>query len=166
MAMVNTHCPYCSLQCGITLGVSSEGVALTAQEDFPTNRGGLCAKGWAAAELLTHPQRLTGPLMRDSREAPLRPGTRRWTASSPPTTPGWRAHLASHLALSAPSETGLAQQLSRSHNALAVAVAIASPKSFLDSMDLWVRYAGGTLFCLGQRQLAAPQYADLGTQRY
>jgi assimilatory nitrate reductase catalytic subunit len=73
MPSVDTHCPYCSLQCGITLDVSPEGVALTAQEEFPTNRGGLCAKGWAAAELLTHPQRLTGPLMRDSRELPLRP---------------------------------------------------------------------------------------------
>jgi assimilatory nitrate reductase catalytic subunit len=72
---VNTHCPYCSLQCGITLDVSSEGVVLTAQESFPTNRGGLCAKGWTAAELLTHRQRLTRPLMRDSRGVPLRPAT-------------------------------------------------------------------------------------------
>jgi assimilatory nitrate reductase catalytic subunit len=72
---VNTHCPYCSLQCGIKLDVSSEGVVLTAQESFPTNRGGLCAKGWAAAELLTHRQRLTRPLMRDSRGVSLRPAT-------------------------------------------------------------------------------------------
>jgi len=72
---VNTHCPYCSLQCGITLDVSPGGVVLTAQESFPTNRGGLCAKGWSAADLLTHRQRLTRPLMRDSREVPLRPAT-------------------------------------------------------------------------------------------
>lgn len=32
--------------------------------DFPTNRGGLCAKGWSAHELLDHPERLTRPLVR------------------------------------------------------------------------------------------------------
>jgi assimilatory nitrate reductase catalytic subunit len=31
---------------------------------FPTNRGGLCQKGWTAAELLVHPERLTTPLLR------------------------------------------------------------------------------------------------------
>jgi assimilatory nitrate reductase catalytic subunit len=72
---VNTHCPYCSLQCGITLHASAGAVILAAQPDFPTNRGGLCAKGWSAAELLNHRQRLTQPLMRESREVPLRPVT-------------------------------------------------------------------------------------------
>ncbi|MBA3339255.1 MAG: molybdopterin oxidoreductase family protein, partial [Geodermatophilaceae bacterium] len=72
---VSTHCPYCSLQCGITLDASVRPVVLRAQEDFPTNLGGLCAKGWTAAELLEHPQRLTRPLVRDSREEPLRPAS-------------------------------------------------------------------------------------------
>jgi assimilatory nitrate reductase catalytic subunit len=75
MPMVNTHCPYCSLQCGITLDATSDPVTLTPQEDFPTNRGGLCAKGWTAAELLNHRHRLTRPLMRDTRAVPLRPVT-------------------------------------------------------------------------------------------
>jgi assimilatory nitrate reductase catalytic subunit len=70
-----THCPYCSLQCGITLRVVPNRVYLAAQEDFPTNRGGLCSKGWNAAELLDHPQRLTEPLVRDRRDAPLEPTT-------------------------------------------------------------------------------------------
>ncbi|RCG15176.1 nitrite reductase [Streptomyces diacarni] len=43
-----------------------------APRDFPTNRGGLCQKGWTAAELLTSPERLTTPLMRDGKDAPLR----------------------------------------------------------------------------------------------
>jgi len=43
---VLTHCPYCSLQCGITLDTSVRPVVLAAQERFPTNLGGLCAKGW------------------------------------------------------------------------------------------------------------------------
>jgi assimilatory nitrate reductase catalytic subunit len=68
-----THCPYCSLQCGIELDVSGGSVALKPQDDFPTNRGGLCAKGWTAAELLGHPERLTRPLVRDGRGSPLRP---------------------------------------------------------------------------------------------
>ncbi|MGI8625919.1 MAG: molybdopterin oxidoreductase family protein [Geodermatophilaceae bacterium] len=72
---VSTHCPYCSLQCGITLDASARPVILGAQEDFPTNLGGLCAKGATAAELLEHPERLTRPLIRDSREQPLRPAS-------------------------------------------------------------------------------------------
>ena len=35
--------------------------------------GGLCQKGWTSVELLTHPQRLTSPLMRADRGSPLRP---------------------------------------------------------------------------------------------
>jgi assimilatory nitrate reductase catalytic subunit len=43
------------------------------ERDFPTNRGGLCQKGWTSAELLNSPERLLSPLVRDSRSAPLRP---------------------------------------------------------------------------------------------
>jgi assimilatory nitrate reductase catalytic subunit len=35
-----------------------------AARDFPTNKGGLCRKGWSAAELLSAPDRLTQPLVR------------------------------------------------------------------------------------------------------
>jgi assimilatory nitrate reductase catalytic subunit len=72
---VKTHCPYCSLQCGITLDVSTEPATLAPQNDFPTNRGGLCAKGWTAVDLLGHPERLTQPLVRDNRSSPLRHAT-------------------------------------------------------------------------------------------
>ena len=37
---------------------------LQPQEDFPTNLGGLCSKGWNAATILDHPQRLLQPLVR------------------------------------------------------------------------------------------------------
>lgn len=67
-----THCPYCALQCGMNL-VPQDGVLTVAARDFPTNKGGLCQKGWNAAELLSHPERLTSPLMRDSKGADLRP---------------------------------------------------------------------------------------------
>ncbi len=59
-----THCPYCSLQCGITLTAGDRPAVLQPQQDFPTNRGGLCSKGWTAATLLDHPQRLMTPLVR------------------------------------------------------------------------------------------------------
>ncbi|MCW2529328.1 MAG: molybdopterin oxidoreductase, partial [Pseudonocardiales bacterium] len=72
---IDTHCPYCSLQCGVTLDIATTPPTLGAQADFPTNRGGLCAKGWTAAELLDHPQRLTQPLVRDHRDEALRPTT-------------------------------------------------------------------------------------------
>lgn len=55
--------------------MSGPDVELAPQSDFPTNRGGLCAKGWTAADLLGHPERLTGPLIRDERDSALRPAS-------------------------------------------------------------------------------------------
>jgi len=39
---------------------------------FPTNQGGLCQKGWTAAALLSHPERLQTPLVRDTKNCRLR----------------------------------------------------------------------------------------------
>jgi assimilatory nitrate reductase catalytic subunit len=50
-----------------------DGTLRIGSRDFPTNRGGLCQKGWTAAELLSPGQRLTTPLMRERRDAPLVP---------------------------------------------------------------------------------------------
>ncbi|MEJ5944215.1 molybdopterin oxidoreductase family protein [Pseudokineococcus basanitobsidens] len=72
-----THCPYCSLQCGIRLTAGGRPAELEP-DDFPTNRGGLCSKGWTAAELLDHPDRLLTPLVRavtGDRSSALRPAT-------------------------------------------------------------------------------------------
>ena len=71
----DTHCPYCSLQCGMTVTAGDRPATLVPQENFPTNRGGLCVKGWTATDLLDSPERLLTPLVRDSREEPLRPAT-------------------------------------------------------------------------------------------
>jgi len=84
----DTHCPYCALQCAMTLKSPAELtpasepgsvpvpaqaaalVAVTAPvlevsgRDFPTNRGGLCRKGWTSATLLNHPGRVTEPLLK------------------------------------------------------------------------------------------------------
>lgn len=85
----DTHCPYCALQCAMTLTSPAElapasqpgpvPVALSVApspttggsapldvqgRDFPTNRGGLCRKGWTSATLLNHPGRITEPLLK------------------------------------------------------------------------------------------------------
>ncbi|WP_136709410.1 molybdopterin oxidoreductase family protein [Agromyces sp. H66] len=65
----DTHCPYCALQCAMTLTPTDASNAAAAPvtvtgRDFPTNRGGLCTKGWTSAELLRAPSRLTAPLVR------------------------------------------------------------------------------------------------------
>jgi assimilatory nitrate reductase catalytic subunit len=70
----DTHCPYCALQCGMTLLKSADTLQVQSRH-FPTNRGGLCQKGWTSAELLTHPERLTSPLMRNSKGDSLRPAS-------------------------------------------------------------------------------------------
>jgi assimilatory nitrate reductase catalytic subunit len=80
----DTHCPYCALQCAMTLKSPAEltpasepgSVPVPAKpaldapllevsgRDFPTNRGGLCRKGWTSATLLNHPGRVTAPLLK------------------------------------------------------------------------------------------------------
>ncbi|ADD42400.1 molybdopterin oxidoreductase [Stackebrandtia nassauensis DSM 44728] len=55
---VATHCPYCALQCGMTLSHETDGGVSVAPRG-----GGLCHKGWTAPELLDHPDRLTAPLL-------------------------------------------------------------------------------------------------------
>ena len=72
---VETHCPYCALQCGMVVGRGDDGRWAVGARDFPVNKGGLCRKGWTAAELLDAPDRLTTPLMRDRKGGPLRPAT-------------------------------------------------------------------------------------------
>ncbi|MEU8183406.1 molybdopterin oxidoreductase family protein [Micromonospora sp. NPDC049044] len=71
---VATHCPYCALQCGMVLREDDTGVTVHPRQ-FPTNRGGLCQKGWTAADLLDHPERLTTPLVRDSATGALHPAS-------------------------------------------------------------------------------------------
>ena len=53
--------------------VLQDGAWQVAARDFPTNKGGLCRKGWTAASLLTAPDRLTTPLARAHKDAPLLP---------------------------------------------------------------------------------------------
>ncbi|MEU4672151.1 molybdopterin-dependent oxidoreductase [Amycolatopsis sp. NPDC023774] len=68
MPHVDTHCPYCALQCGMRLA----GTRVTPR-DFPVNAGGLCQKGWTSGELLRSGDRLTTPLVR--RDGELTPAS-------------------------------------------------------------------------------------------
>ena len=72
-AGVDTHCPYCALQCAMRLEVD-DGTVTVAPRDFPTSRGGLCQKGWTSAAVLTAPDRITTPLVRGS-DGELAPAT-------------------------------------------------------------------------------------------
>ncbi|MGI8537820.1 MAG: molybdopterin-dependent oxidoreductase, partial [Mycobacteriales bacterium] len=63
---VATHCPYCALQCSMSL--TPVGAAATVE----AGAGGLCAKGWTSAALLDSPRRLSFPLVRDGRHGHLR----------------------------------------------------------------------------------------------
>jgi len=67
-----THCPYCSLQCGMRLSGRRVPV-VEAWEEFPVTRGAMCRKGWSAAGLYAGRDRLTTPLLRDRATGELTP---------------------------------------------------------------------------------------------
>ncbi|WP_422754585.1 molybdopterin oxidoreductase family protein [Micromonospora sp. WMMD708] len=88
-----THCPYCALQCGMVLRDTDDGRIEVQPRQFPTNRGGLCQKGWTAADLLDHPDRLTTPLVRDP-SGTLRPAS--WVAALDRIVDGLRTVQRAH----------------------------------------------------------------------
>ncbi len=89
----DTHCPYCALQCGMTL--AEQGAAwVVGARDFPTNNGGLCSKGWSAGSLLSSPDRLLSPLIRDDKGGALRPAT--YEEALDRIASGFRAIRAAH----------------------------------------------------------------------
>jgi assimilatory nitrate reductase catalytic subunit len=53
----------------------TSGTLEVQSRDFPTNKGGLCRKGWTAADLLTSPERLTAPLLRRGPNQSLSPAS-------------------------------------------------------------------------------------------
>lgn len=64
---VPTTCGYCSVGCGMLLGVrSGKAVAVMGDPDHPVNRGRLCPKGLAEHHTIAAPGRLTHPLVRQA----------------------------------------------------------------------------------------------------
>jgi assimilatory nitrate reductase catalytic subunit len=89
----DTHCPYCALQCATSLTLGDKGVVEVRGRDFPTNRGGLCQKGWTAPAVLAAPDRLTTPLVRGA-DGALHPTG--WDEALDIVTGGIRAAWARH----------------------------------------------------------------------
>ncbi|WP_454041930.1 molybdopterin oxidoreductase family protein [Cellulosimicrobium sp. Marseille-Q8652] len=98
-APARTHCPYCALQCAMTLdraapGTTGSAVPVTVvPRDFPTNRGGLCQKGWTSASVLRATDRLTTPFVRGA-DGELHPAT--WDAALDVVTAGIARVQAQH----------------------------------------------------------------------
>src|SRR5260370_35725304 len=51
----------------MSLAMANGKANVAGNEEFPVNKGALCIKGWTAAALLDHPERLLRPLMRNPR---------------------------------------------------------------------------------------------------
>lgn len=63
--VVDTHCPYCGMQCGMKLLVEkNKVVGLEPRYEFPVNEGRLCPKGVTAYLQTHHPDRLLHPLIK------------------------------------------------------------------------------------------------------
>lgn len=69
-----THCPYCSLQCGMRLS-GTRTLEVTEWPEFPVTKGAMCRKGWTSTALLKHRERLTQPLVRDTATGEFRPAS-------------------------------------------------------------------------------------------
>jgi assimilatory nitrate reductase catalytic subunit len=72
---VDTHCPYCALQCGMGLRPTAGGTVEVVERDFPVNKGALCGKGRTAPGVLAEGVRLMGPLVRSGATGELEPAS-------------------------------------------------------------------------------------------
>ncbi len=66
-----------------------QGRVISVAAEFPTNRGGMCKKGWTSAEPLQSADRLTTPMVRDHKQGPLRATT--WDEALDRVADGFRA---------------------------------------------------------------------------
>nr|WP_240483642.1 molybdopterin-dependent oxidoreductase [Streptomyces pathocidini] len=74
--LVPTHCCFCGVQCGMYLRVDRRGKVFGVEpRDHDINRMRLCAKGIEAYQQINHPDRLTSPLLRRTRDEPFRPAS-------------------------------------------------------------------------------------------
>jgi predicted molibdopterin-dependent oxidoreductase YjgC len=70
---VLTTCVYCGTGCGLYLEVLDGKVVGTLPvKGHPVSDGRLCVKGWNSHSFVTHPDRLTTPLIRDQKGGKLR----------------------------------------------------------------------------------------------
>ncbi|GJF33519.1 assimilatory nitrate reductase catalytic subunit [Kitasatospora sp. NE20-6] len=71
--LVPTHCCFCGVQCGMYLRVDAGGKVFGVEpRNHDINRMRLCPKGINAYQQVNHPDRLTAPLLRRTRDEPFR----------------------------------------------------------------------------------------------
>jgi formate dehydrogenase major subunit len=63
-AKVNSVCPYCGVGCQIEYNLRDGGIAFVEGRDGPGNHGRLCVKGRFGFDYVSHPHRLTRPMIR------------------------------------------------------------------------------------------------------
>lgn len=122
---IRTYCALCISRCGCIAVVEDGRLAgIEPDPDHPTGRS-LCVKGRAAAELASHPQRLTQPLRRTGRKG---------------ADPGWQA-LSWEAALDFAAER--LQRIAREHGPEAVAFSVTTPSgtAVADGMGWLLRLA-------------------------
>jgi formate dehydrogenase major subunit len=61
---VHSVCPYCGVGCQLTYHVKNNKILFVQGRDGPSNHGRLCVKGRYGFDYVSHPQRLTKPLIR------------------------------------------------------------------------------------------------------
>jgi len=100
---VRTTCGYCSVGCGMLLGVrDGQAVSVEGDPDHPVNCGRLCPKGLSEHRTIAAPGRLTTPLMRPpgsgrrgaAADGEPRPAT--WETAVGAMTDGFRRLLDQH----------------------------------------------------------------------
>lgn len=66
--LVQTHCSYCGMQCGMNLRVDTSTnkiIGVEPRYEWPVTLGKMCPKGVTAYQQTNHPDRLLRPLIRD-----------------------------------------------------------------------------------------------------
>ena len=64
---IKSTCGYCSVGCGMLLGVKDDKiVSVRGDKDHPVNEGDLCPKGLSEHYPLTSPDRAVSPLLKQS----------------------------------------------------------------------------------------------------
>ncbi len=67
MNTIQTHCPFCSIACGLSISVDLFGrpKQVEPRYDFNHNRGALCSRGILSLQWMRHRERLKKPLIRE-----------------------------------------------------------------------------------------------------
>ena len=61
---VDSVCPYCGVGCQLTYHIKDDELLHVSGRDGPANEGRLCVKGRFGFDYVSHPHRLTTPLIR------------------------------------------------------------------------------------------------------